>query len=149
MPGRLSIRESLREGLPACCLVGALGVVPLNLERYQWSSATTPLFIWTLIWMVAAFISWKLSVKQGSLMVVANGCVRNVYMLRDLYGLLGVGRCGETVGVADLVGVGVVSGVACGGSYYLATRYCYVSEKGESGDERGGDVEKTLCSPQL
>lgn len=82
-------------------------------------------------------------------MVVAHGSVRNVYMFKDLYDLLGVERCGRTVGLADLVGGGLFSAVAAGGSYYLATRYCYVPGRATEGDERGGDVENTPHGPRI
>jgi hypothetical protein len=76
-------------------------------------------------------------------MVVTHGSVRNVYMLKDLYDLLGVERCGRTVRVADLEGRGLFSAMAVGGSYYLTTRYCYVPGRAAEGGERGGDKEKT------
>jgi hypothetical protein len=117
--------------------------VPLYLKDYRWFSPPANLFIWTIIWTATFFASWKLLVKQGPLMVVAHGSVRNVYLLKDLYDLLGVERCGRTVGVADLVGGGLFSAVAVGGSYYLALRYCYVPGRAAEGGERGGDEEKT------
>jgi uncharacterized membrane protein len=144
MPPRLSIRESIKEGLPTCCLIGVLSAVPAYLGDYRWFSPPANLFIWTIIWTATFFASWKLLVRQGPLMVVAHGSVRNVYMLKDLYDLLGVERCGRTVRVADLVGGALFSAVAVGGSYYLATRYCYVPGPAAEGGERGGDEEKTL-----
>jgi hypothetical protein len=149
MSPRPSIRSSIKEGLPACCLVGLLGAVPLYFNDYRWFSPPANIYIWTIVWTATFLASWKLLVKQGPLMVVAHGSVRNLYMLKDLYDLLGVERCEQTVGVVDLVGAGVFSAVACGGSYYLATRCCYAPERVMEGDERGSDEEKAPGDPQI
>jgi hypothetical protein len=145
MPPRQNLRELLWESLPAAGLITILSFVSGDLEHYQWFSPPANIYIWTLIWIAIFLASWKLRIKQGPLMVVAHGSVRNVYMLKDLYDLLGVERCdfGRTVGVADLVGGGVCSALACGGCLYLAMHFCY-APRGDTGDDvRGGDEEKT------
>ena len=66
-------------------------------------------------------------------------------MLWELYGLLGVERCGCTaISVADLVIGSVASAVAVCGSYYLAACHCrspgQFSESDEEGDDDGEDA---------
>ena len=83
-------------------------------------------------------------------MIVATGSWWNLYMLRQIFGLLGVERCGQAVGVVDLVAGGVFAAVAIGGSYYTVTRHCYLPERASEEDARDdAEKEKAPHGPQI
>jgi hypothetical protein len=87
MPPRKSIRESVKEIFPAWCIVSVLSAVPSYLEHYQWFSPPANFYMWTFLWTATFFASWKMRVKQGPVVIAANGSVGNLYMLKDLYDL--------------------------------------------------------------
>lgn len=69
-------------------------------------------------------------------------------MVWELHGFLGVETCGETISVLGLASVGLLSAVACGGSFFVASRYylnvpVYISE-----DDGRDDKEKAACGRQ-
>jgi len=101
--------------------------------------------------MAALLVSWALSIKQGPLMVAATGSWWNLYMVKQFYRLLGVERCGQVVGVLDLVAGGVFATVAIGGGYYLATRCCRLPVRAAEKDAREDydDEEKAPHGPQI
>ena len=149
MPPRQTTYELLREALPASGLIAIINFIIINLEYYECFLKTTNLHAWTVIWVAAFLISLSCPIKHGPLMVAGTGSARTMIMLWELYSLVGVETCDETVSVVDLVIGGALSAVACGGSFYVASHYC--SDVPVHSSENGGrdDKEKVACGPQI
>ena len=149
MPSRRSTRELLWEVLPASGLVGILTFISADLEHYEWFSKSTNLYIWTIIWTATFLVSRRFPGKQGPLLISGTGTWKNFCMLWELYGLLGVERCGCTaISVADLVIGSVASAVAVCGSYYLAACHCRLPGQFAECDEENYGEEKPARSSQ-
>lgn len=82
-------------------------------------------------------------------MVAGTGSARAMFMLWELYGLLGVEMCGETVSAVDLLSGGAFSAVACGGSFYIASRYCSNVPAHFSENDGRDDKEQAVCGPHI
>lgn len=158
MPPQSSLRNRLREILPAICLISILNMLSGQLDRYGpiFSISTTASFyVWASIWMATFLVSLQCTDKTGSSMVAGTGWARNFIILQEMYGLLGGKSACEEVGMVEF-GVAVGCSVVAGGGSYFVNEWFYrgrerVGDDGtiaaavRCGDSHGDDdVEKVL-----
>lgn len=104
---------------------------------------------WTVTWVATFLISLRLSVKQGPLLVACTRAVRTISMLWELCSFLRIETCGETFSVVDLMSGGLLSAVACGGSFCIVSRY-YSSVPAHFSENDGrDDKEKAAWGPRI
>jgi len=144
MPPHYSICSQFREYAPVWGLFSLLCANLWILQRNQWFSPRTNLYVHTLTWTATFLASGRFLLHERfSLMLVGMGLGHNTYMLWDMYHLLGCNRCGvEMIRVADLVIAGCFTAVAVSANYCFAARCWRAAE--EVPELRGGKSQSDL-----